>query len=345
MQFETSRQPGHIDNSRLSKLMREVIIALLPGTLLMTWFFGWGVISNLLLAIVFALLLEGIMLKLRKRPLMPFLTDYSAVITAWLLALSIPAYAPWWLVFIGIFFAIVIAKQLYGGLGYNPFNPAMVGFVVLLISFPADMVNWFKPISHSMSSISLADTLQQVFSGTAPSHNWDGMTMATPLDTLKIGLGLDKTLAEIKQDAVFGLFAGAGWEWINLGYLAGGLWLMYRKVISWHIPVTLLTTITLISTSFWLYDSTAYSSPLFHLLAGGTMLGAFFIATDPVSASTTPLGKIIYAASIAFFIYLIRVWGSGYPDGVAFAVLIMNMAVPLIDYYTRPKVLGENAEG
>ncbi len=344
MQFETESFPKSIDNSRLGQLMREVLYALVPGTLLMIWFFGWGVISNLFLAILFSLSLEAIMLKLRKRPLRPFLTDYSAVITGWLLALSIPAFAPWWLILIGSFFAIVIAKQLYGGLGYNPFNPAMVGYVVLLVSFPVEMVNWFAPVNNSMASIGFTDMLQLVFTGMPDTPEWDAMTMATPLDTLKIGLGLDKPLAELTQGKSFGVLAGAGWEWISLGYLCGGLWMIYRKIISWHIPLTLLATLALISAIFWGYDASTHSSPLFHLLAGGTMLGAFFIATDPVSASTTPWGKIFYAAGIAFFIYLIRVWGSGYPDGVGFAVLIMNMAVPLIDYYTRPKVFGEARE-
>ncbi len=346
MQFETDAFPKKIDNSQLSSLMRDVLIALIPGILVMVWFFGWGVISNLVLATVFALGLEAIMLLIRGRPVVPFISDYSAIITAWLLALAIPAFAPWWLIFIGIFFAIVIAKQLYGGLGYNPFNPAMVGFAVLLISFPIEMVNWFTPLNNSMAHIGFMDSLHIVFSGMATE--WDAMTMATPLDTIKTGLTMDKSVTNVMQGAKsaqtpsFGLLAGAGWEWISIAYLIGGLWLMFRKVITWHIPFTLLGTLALIATIFWLYDATIYTSPLFHLLAGGSMLGAFFIATDPISASTTPLGKIIYAAGIAFFIYVIRVWGSGYPDGVAFSVLVMNMAVTLIDYYTKPKVFGED---
>ena len=350
MQFETNTFPKTIDNSALSSLMRDVLFALVPGIAVMVWYFGWGMVTNLVLATVFALSLEAIMLVIRGRPVVAFLTDYSAVITAWLLALSIPAFAPWWLLLIGIFFAIVIAKHLYGGLGYNPFNPAMVGFAVLLVSFPVEMVNWFSPISNSMASVGLAESLQLVFAGgsadLSQSQNpvlWDAMTMATPLDAIKTGLTMDKSVLDITQgeaQKTFGRFAGAGWEWVSFAYLVGGFWLMYRKVISWHIPITLLLVLTSISTIFWLYDADTYNSPLFHLLAGGTMLGAFFIATDPISASTTPLGKMVFAAGIAFFIYVIRVWGSGYPDGVAFSVLVMNMAVPLIDYYTRPQVFG-----
>lgn len=337
MEFETKTPSLHVESGKLGSLMRDVLIALVPGTLLMIWFFGWGTISNLVLAIGFALGFEALMLRLRQRPIAPFLQDYSAVVTAWLLALTMPAFAPWWLILIAIFFAIVIAKQLYGGLGYNPFNPAMVGYAVVLISFPVEMVNWFAPTGFSMGQIGLVDTLNIVFGNAASSGNWDAMTMATPLDSIKTGLTMDKPLGELSQGSAFGLIAGYGWEWVNLAYLLGGLWMLYRKVISWHIPASFLAGATIFSGVFWLYDSTAFMSPLFHLLAGGTMLGAFFIATDPVSASTTNLGKIIYAMGIAFFLYLIRVWGSGYPDGVAFAVLIMNMAVPLIDFYTRPR--------
>lgn len=337
MEFETKTPSLHVDSQKLGGLMREVLYALIPASLLMIWFFGWGTISNLILAIGFALGMEALMLKARQRPIKPFLSDYSAVVTAWLLALAMPAFAPWWLLFIATFFSIVIAKHLYGGLGYNPFNPAMVGYTVVLISFPVEMVNWFAPTDFSMGQIGLGDTLHIVFSSLGTTADWDAMTMATPLDSIKTGLTMDKELALIQQSNSFGLMAGYGWEWVSLAYLAGGIWMIYRGIISWHIPMTMLTLLAVFSGVFWLYDPSQYTSPIFHLLAGGTMLGAFFIATDPVTASTTNLGRIIYAAGIAFFIYLIRVWGSGYPDGVAFAVLIMNMAVPLIDYYTRPR--------
>jgi len=340
MEFTTDNLSNQIDNHKIAQEMRQVLYALLPGILLMIWFFGWGAISNLILTMSFALGFEALMLRLRRRPILPFISDYSAIVTATLLALTLPAYAPWWLLLVAAFFAIVIAKHLYGGLGYNPFNPAMVGYAVVLISFPVDMVNWFIPTSLSMGQISFNDTLTLVFNETATASKWDAMTMATPLDALKTGLRMDMPLSEINNTANFGLLAGKGWEWISLGYLVGGIWLIYRKIISWHIPVALLGMMTFLSGAFWLLDSSLYSSPLFHLLAGGTLLGAFFIATDPVTASTTPRGKLIYAALIGFFIYIIRVWGSAYPDSVAFSVLIMNMAVPLIDYYTQPRTFG-----
>jgi len=167
------------------------------------------------------------------------------------------------------------------------------------------------------------------------------VTMATPLDYIKTNLMRDISLSKsMSEGAPFGFLAGKAWEWVSLAYLAGGLWLITKKVITWHIPVALLVSLSLISSLFWFIDSDIYASPLFHLLSGATMLGAFFIATDPISASTTPMGKLIYAAGIAFFIYIIRIWGA-YPDGVAFAVIIMNMAAPMIDHYTQPKIFGE----
>lgn len=340
MQFDTHTTAAE-STHQLGSLMREVLYALVPGTLIMIWFFGWGMLSNLVLSIGFAILFEAIMLKMRQRPIKPFISDYSAVVTAWLLALTMPPFAPWWLLAVAIFFAIVIAKHLYGGLGYNPFNPAMIGYAVALISFPVEMVQWPTPTAMSFEAITLSQTFQYVFSGMA-AEQWDAITSATVLDVMKTELRMGQDISSIEQSSIFGQFAASGWEWVSIAYLAGGLWLVYRNIITWHIPVSLLGTLGVISAILWLWNPESYASPVFHLLAGGAMLGAFFIATDPVSASTTPLGKIIYAAGIAFIIYVIRVFGSGYPDGVAFGVIIMNMAVPLIDYYTKPRVFGES---
>lgn len=338
MMFATKTSPYlHTPQGGVGQIMAEVIYALIPGTLVLLWFFGWGVISNLLLSLSFALLLEAFMLKLRQRPLLPFLTDYSAVVTGWLLAVALPPYAPWWLLLIAMIFAIVIAKHLYGGLGYNPFNPAMVGYAAVLVSFPIEMTSWPTPTFTSISQISLNETLQQVLMGGVSS--WDGLTQATPLDTIKTHLRLGETVEQISQGQAFGWLAGQGWEWVSLAWFAGGLWLIYRKIISWHIPIALMTALAGMALIFWLINPQTYSSPLFHLVSGATCLGAFFIATDPVSASTTPIGKLLYAGGIGCFTYIIRVWGN-YPDALAFAVLIMNMAVPLLDTYTQPRVYG-----
>ena len=319
--------------------MLQVLLALIPGTLLMIYFFGWGILFNVLLSIFFAVSLEAVALFMRKRPVLVFLGDLSAVVTGWLFALTLPPLLPWWILLVGIFFAIIIAKQLYGGLGYNPFNPAMVGFAVLIISFPLEMGLWLKATSFSDQSFGFIESLRIIF-GISTPPDWDAVTMATPLDALKTGLLTGKDYSEIiKNSHYLANSLQNTWIWSSLAFAAGGIWLLYKKVIHWQIPTALLLSLFLFSTIFYLYSPQHYATPLVHMLSGATMLGAFFIATDPVSASTTPTGKLIYGASIGAFIYIIRAWGS-YPDAIAFSVLIMNMAVPMIDYYTQPRVFG-----
>jgi len=341
MQLNTSSSPHIHSGSDVSQLMQQVMLALLPGIALYVWFFGWGVVVNILLAMGTALALEAAMLKLRDRPLAPFLGDRSALLTAMLLGVALPPLAPWWITGVGVFFAIVFAKHLYGGLGFNPFNPAMVGYVVLLISFPQQMTQWLPPQSISGESIGFGEALSVIFGGALSSGVLpDAISMATPLDHLKIQLDQAQSVAEITTTSpLFGRFGGLGWEWISLAFLAGGLWLIYRKAIHWHIPVSMLGSLLLIATLFYLIDPQQFASPLFHLLSGAAIVGAFFIATDPVTASTTPRGRLIYGACIGVLIYIIRTWGS-YPDGVAFAVLLMNMVAPTLDYYTQPRVFG-----
>jgi electron transport complex protein RnfD len=323
----------------LKRLMIQVIIALLPGTLVYAWHFGPGVLINITLAIVFALMFEAAILKLRARPVMPQLTDFSAVVAAWLFALCLPMHSPWWLVLVGIGFTMIAGKHVYGGLGFNPFNPAMVGYVVLLISFPREMTTWYLPGSVSGATLSLADALAYSF-GTADIQQWDALSSATPLDQMKTGIGQQIAIRDIQQSPLFGQLAGKGWEWISLAWLGGGLWLLLTRTIRWQIPVALLLGVMTMATLFYLVDMENYASPLFHLLSGAVIIGAFFIATDPVTASTTDRGRIVYGLMIGCLIYVIRVWG-GYPDGVAFAVLLANMCVPFIDYYTQPRVYGE----
>lgn len=315
--------------------MLQVLYALIPGTAVMCFFFGWGIIFNIVLAIFFAIALEALALKIRKRPIMPFLTDLSAVTAAWLFALTLPPLMPWWIVFIGIFFAIIVAKQLYGGIGYNPFNPAMVGYAVLIVSFPFEMSQWINP---SQDSVGFIESMKLIFTNASPE--WDAITMATPLDEVKTGLRAGTDYKEIiSLSAYLNNIAHNTWLWSSLAYALGGAWLLYKKIIHWQIPSALLGTLLLVSGVFYLVDPTSYASPWFHIISGASILGAFFIATDPVSASTTPMGKLIYGGLIGLLIYIIRTWGN-YPDAIAFAVLIMNMAVPLIDFYTQPRVLG-----
>lgn len=331
-----------------SRIMLWVMLACIPGIAAQVWFFGYGSLVQVVLAMVAALLAEAAVLALRKQPIKARLADNSALLTALLLGISLPPLAPWWMIVIGTLFAIVIAKQLYGGLGQNPFNPAMVGYVVLLISFPVQMTSWLPPEELRATALSLPDTLLTIFSGHtlqgAPLHQLqmgiDGISQATPLDGFKTGLRSGHSAEQMLQQPLFtGLLAGIGWQWVNLGFLLGGLFMLGRRLIHWQIPVSILALLALCSGIAWLWDPAHQASPLIHLFSGATMLGAFFIATDPVSASTTPKGRLIFGALIGLLVWLIRVYG-GYPDGVAFAVLLANIAVPLIDHYTQPRVYG-----
>lgn len=327
-------------SASVSVIMLKVLLALVPGIVAYVWVFGGGVLVSLVLASVTALASEAAMLKLRGRPVQPFLMDGSALVTAWLLALAIPPLAPWWLIVVGTLFAIVIAKQLYGGLGYNPFNPAMIGYAVLLISFPAIMTQWPAPLALAQAPLGFMDQLHYIFSRSLPAGmSVDAITSATPLDYLKTQLKLQPDVATIAQAPMFGSLGARGGEIVTGGYLLGGLYLLQQRIIGWHIPVVFLLALAAISGVFHLINPAQFAGPGFHLFCGASMLCAFFIATDPVSGPTTPRGKLVFAAGIAILTWVIRTWG-GYPDGVAFAVLLMNICVPLIDAYTQPRVFG-----
>jgi len=320
--------------------MVQLLVALIPAICAIVYFFGPSVLITITLAIMVALVSEAVMLKLRQRPVKMFLTDGSAIVTAVLLAIALPPLAPWWLTTIGVAFAIIFAKHLYGGLGYNPFNPAMLGYVLLLISFPLEMTTWLPVIDLSANHLDLVSSFQLMFTGQLPiGVTIDTLSGATPLDAMKTQIGLLQTPEQIVNQPLFGLFGGKGWEWINIWFLLGGLFLIYRRVIGWQIPAAMLTGLFVISSITYLLSPETSATPLFHLLSGGTMIGAFFIATDPITASTTIRGRLVFGAGIGLLTYIIRTWG-GYPDGIAFAVLLMNMLVPLIDYYTQPKVYG-----
>lgn len=328
-------------NQTVRAIMFKVSLALLPALLAYTWLFGWGVVVNVLLASATALICESTILRLRNRPFAAPLGDGSALLTALLLCMAIPPLLPWWAVVIGTAFAIILGKQIYGGLGFNPFNPAMVGYVVLLISFPREMSQWLAPGGVAGDGMGLMQTLSYVFAGQLPGSaaTIDAFTMATPLDTLKTGMGLEQGIAEIMASPTFGYLGGSGWEIINGLILLGGLWMLYARLITWHAPVAMLGSLFAIAAVFHLSDPQAFANPLFHLVTGGALLGAFFIATDPISGATSLRGQLVFGAGVGLLTYIIRTWG-GYPDGVAFSILLMNMAAPTIDYYTRPRVFG-----
>ncbi|RRU72696.1 RnfABCDGE type electron transport complex subunit D [Stutzerimonas xanthomarina] len=316
--------------SRTQRVMLLVLAATLPGVIVLTWLYGAGTLINMAWACAAALAFEAAILKLRQRPVGFFLRDGSVLVTAVLLALALPPYSPWWLTLIATGCAVVFGKQLYGGLGQNPFNPAMIGYVVVLISFPVEMTTW--PVPHS---VGLGAGLQHIL-GIASLP--DGWTQATALDVLKVNKSL--TIDELWSNPAFGHFGGIGSEVVNLAFLAGGLFLLHKRLFSWHAPVGMLAALVVMSLVFWNGSgSDSNGSPLFHLLSGATMLGAFFIVTDPVSSATSPLGRLIFGVGVGILVYVIRAWG-GYPDGVAFGVLLMNLAAPTIDYYTRPRTYG-----
>jgi len=309
-------------DDRLQQAMKLVLLAAVPGVLVAFWVYGWGVLINLMLASIATMTVEATILRLRRRPLKPTLSDGSALVSATLLALALPAYCPWWLTLSAGAFAMIFGKHLYGGVGSNPFNPAMVGFAFVLLAFPQAMTQW--PSTHGMA---LLPGLQQVFGVGQPADAW---VQATALDTLRINKSL--TMDELfASNGAFGHFGGRGVEWINLAFLAGGLLLLQRRVFSWHAPVGMLASLFIISLLCWNGSgSDSHGSPLFHLLSGATMLGAFFIVTEPVSGARSPGARLLFGAGVGLLTYLIRTWG-GYPDGIAFAVLLMNLCVPALE--------------
>ena len=339
--FETGGAPHFPPHSTVSRVMLQVIVALVPAIAAHAWFFGPGILVQIVLATGFAVGFEALMLKIRKKPVQLFLGDFSAVITAVLFALCIPPLAPWWIALVGMLFAIVVAKHLYGGLGHNMFNPAMVGYVVVLISFPQAMTAWLPPSSIAPNSLDLGNTLIAIFSGQLPAGlTWDAITEATPLDAIRTSVASGKIVFEARQSPVFGDFGGLGWEWIANWCALGGLWLLWRRIISWHVPVTMIGSVLVLGLVSYLADPGSNPAPLQHVFSGALLIGAFFIATDPVTGCASNRGRLIFGVGVGVITLVIRRWG-GYPDGVAFAVLLMNMAAPLIDRYTRPRIFGQ----
>jgi electron transport complex protein RnfD len=314
-------------DDRLQQAMKRVLLATLPGLLALFWFYGWGVLINLILAASTALLIEAGVARLRRQPLQPTLSDGSALVSATLLAAALPPYCPWWLTVTAVASGLLFGKHLYGGIGKNPFNPAMLGFALAMLLFPQPMTHW---PAHGMS---LQAAFAQVLNlGQAP----DAWAQATALDSLRINKSL--TMDELfAANPAFGRFGGRGVEWINLAFLAGGLWLLQLRVIAWQAPVGMLASLFVVSLLCWNGSgSDSHGSPLFHLLSGATMLGAFFIITEPVSGAKSPLARLLFGVGVGLLSYLIRTWG-GYPDGVAFAVLLMNLCVPALERFAAAR--------
>lgn len=313
--------------------MQKVIIGLIPGILLMTLNFGIGVLFQLLLCALAALLIEGLAISWRGRSVALTLNDRSAVVCALLLALSVPPSAPWWLAVTGTALALLLGKHAYGGLGQNPFNPAMLGYALVLIAFPREMTLWPAPLGTLPEGVSSFQESLLAYWGGSPTAI-DAITQATPLN-----LRHESWVGHTPKDTHLPVTT-ARWILINLAFLLGGLYLGYQRVIDPRIPSgVLLGMLSGITLDLGFFSESEVASPYLDLLLGASLMGAFFIATDPVSAAVTPLGKWIYGVGIGILVILIRHHG-GYPDGFAFAVLLMNFAAPTLDRYTHPRIFG-----
>ncbi len=332
----------------VQRTMALVMAALVPATAYDLYLFGWPAINLFVITMVSALVIEALCLLIARKPVVMFLTDGSAILTAWLLAMSLPPWAPWWVGVLGAAIAIVIAKQIFGGIGQNVFNPAMVARVALLISFPLEMTTFIKPSPlGSAGAPGFMDSLAVTFGLGGPV---DVVSSASVLGHVKTELGRGIPLQQALADN-YDLFAmtlgnvtGSMGETSFALILAGGVFLIFMRVITWHIPVAMMTTIAVLATLFNLINPAQYPDALFHLVSGATVLGAFFIATDLVTSPVTKRGQLIFGAGCGLLVYVIRTW-AGYPEGMAFAVLLMNAMTPLIDRYIKPRVYGRTVKG
>jgi electron transport complex protein RnfD len=321
-----SHSPHVHGSESVQKIMYRVLIAMVPAFAVSLIFFGLGALIVTGVAVVscmaFEYLIARFLLKVK-----PTLWDGSAAITGVLLAFNVPSNLPVWMIIIGSLVAIGVAKMSFGGLGKNPFNPALAGRVFLLISFPVQMTSWPKAVESRFAYL-------------------DATTGATPLGILKEGLKNGQPMADLMKDIpeysqmFLGNMSGSLGEISALALLIGGLYMLWKKVITWHTPVSILGTVVVFTGLLWLINPDKYADPVFHLLAGGIMLGAIFMATDMVTSPMTPIGQIIFGVGIGLITCIIRIFGA-YPEGVSFAILIMNAFVPLIDKYVKPKRFGE----
>jgi len=312
----------HVHSSdSTQKIMYRVVFAMIPAMAWGVYMFGIDAVRVGLIAIVSCLAIEFLIQKYLMK-VKPSITDGSALITGILLAFNVPANLPWWIIVIGAMAAMGIGKLSFGGLGSNIFNPALVGRVFLLISFPVQMTSW--PVSR----ISDVDT---VTAATPLGLIKEGITNGIPVDQIQ---GLPKV-----SDMLFGIGGGSLGEVSALLLILGGLYMLWKKVITWQIPVSILLTVLVVSGAFWLINPEMYINPLIHLFTGGLMLGAIFMATDMVTSPMTGKGQIIYGVGIGVITISIRMFGA-YPEGISFAILIMNAVTPLLNMYIKPKRFG-----
>lgn len=322
--FIISPSPHVYRSDSTKKIMLSVVFALLPALVWSFVVFGIPAVTITLTSVAACVIIEWLIQKLfLKKP--TSITDGSAIVTGILLAMNLPASIPLWIVVIGAIVAIGIGKMSFGGLGQNPFNPALVGRVFLLISFPVQMTNW--PNVSKLTSV-------------------DALTEATPLALIKEGVKSGKTIPDIMSglpsysDILLGNFSGSLGEISAALLIVGLIYLLIQKIISWHIPITILGTMFAFSGILWFINPDQFADPVFHLLTGGAMLGAIFMATDYATSPMSKSGQILYAVGIGIITICIRNWGA-YPEGISFAILIMNAFTPLINNYMKPKRFGE----
>jgi len=320
----------HVHSSETTrKLMTGVVIALIPSLLTSLIYFGSGAAIVTVTAVVSCLLFEYLIQRfMLRKPIS--ITDGSALVTGLLLAFNLPSNIPVFIIIIGSFISIAVAKMTFGGIGNNPFNPALVGRVFMLISFPVQMTSWPVPAGFSTGYT-------------------DAVTGATPLAIIKEGLKNGESLTQLMDkipetmNMFLGKMGGSLGEVSAIALLIGLAYLLYKKIITWHIPFSVLGSIAVFTGILWLINPESNASPLFHLLAGGVMIGAIFMATDYVTSPMNPKAMLIYGCGIGIITVLIRVWGA-YPEGVSFAILIMNAFVPLMNTYIKPKRFGEEVK-
>lgn len=328
-------------------VMGQVMLALSPATAFGLFCFGWPALNLFIITVSSAVFFEVFCLRLTGRAAKPVIMDGSAVLTGWLLAITLPPWAPWWLGVTGSGLAIILGKQVYGGLGQNLFNPAMLARVALLISFPIEMTTWanVSPLFFSYSP-GFVESWHITLTGI---ENSDASTGATTLGFIKTEFSQNRLLPEILQN-YSAILNFIGWTRGSLGETStlllglGGMWLIRRGVIQWYISVSLLLTVALLAGFFHIMDNEHYISPMLHLNSGAMMCVAFFIATDYVTSPNTKAGQLVFGAGCGLLIFVIRTWGA-YPEGAGFAVLLMNAATPLIDHYIRPRIYGRDRKG
>jgi RnfABCDGE-type electron transport complex D subunit len=345
--MQTVASPHAHGGNSVSRTMFRVQVALLPATLYGFWLYGWPSFFLWLLTILSCVGFEAMSLRLGGvTRIRPTLLDGSAVLTGWLLAMTLPPWAPWWVAVLGGFIAIVIGKQVFGGVGQNVFNPAMVARVALLVSFPLPLTLWITPLPMSGAVAPDFVASLRIFLTSLPVP--DAMTSATLLGHAKTELSRGVDLAQALSGAPLmswmGMRGGSFGESAALLILAGGLYLMATRVISWHAPLAVLAGVAIPAAIAHGVNPAHFLSVEAHLLSGALMLGAFFIATDYVTSPNTTVGQIIFGLGIGFLTWVIRSVG-GYPEGMAFAVLLMNALTPVIDRFVKPRVLGRDRKG